>query len=321
MPSNFRFNSQRAFLTYPKCTYTKEDVLSWFEDKFGTLDGFCVSRELHADGTPHIHAYFKFNRKLNLSSESCFDLVTDDNEDGYWHPNIQRPRSDKHVINYVKKDSDYIASANIDEIINAEEESWGSIRKKAKTSSEFMEMVSVSYTRDYVLNHEKLEYFCNKTYGQSRYEYVSPPEIIFPRLPPPVAEWAMQYVLGPINIGRPKCLILVGPSRTGKSMWSRSLGTHMYFQGMFNLDDWDDSARYAVFDDIDWKFFPSKKQFIGCQSNFVLTDRYRKKKTVMYGLPGILCMNEDNYSLMREDTMYSWILMNAKIVEVNSPFF
>lgn len=299
-------------------------MLAHFVSKWN-LNGYCISKELHADGTPHLHAYFNFERKLNLLNERCFDLprLDGEGEDGQttWHPNIERPRSDKHVVTYVKKDDDYIASDNIDELIKNGEETYGSIIKKAKTSTEFMSLVATSYARDYVLNHEKIEYFCQKTFGQTRTEYVSPPGMLFPHLNPTAAEWAMQYVQGPINQGRPKTLILVGPTRTGKSMWSRSLGTHMYFQGMFNLDDWEDGAKYAIFDDIDWKFFPNKKQFIGCQSDFVLTDRYRKKKTVKYGIPTIVCMNDDNYNCMSEDAMYEWIRGNSVILRVDVPFF
>ena len=45
-------------------------------------------------------------------------------------------------------------------------------------------------------------------------------------------------------------MILWGPTRTGKTLLSRSFGRHSYFSGLFNIDNIDDDADYAVFDDI-----------------------------------------------------------------------
>ena len=312
----FRFCSAQVFLTYPQCTLSKEDVLDHFEGKWG-IKSYMVSKEEHANGGFHIHAYFRFNRKLDLSSERCFDI----NE---FHPNIvANIRSPKKVLEYVKKDGDYIASDDIDKIIkDGDKENWGSIRLKSTNKRDYMEMVAANFPRDHALNYEKLEYYAEKVFGEIRSTYVSPPGYLFPHLITTMAEWATEYVLGPqLNATRAKTLFLVGPTRTGKSAWARSIGTHMYFQGMFNLDDWDNNARYAVFDDIEWKYMPNKKQFIGCQSNFVVTDRYRKKRTVDYGLPTIICMNHDNYQAVQADPMYDWVLGNSVVVIVNNKLF
>ncbi|ORX47108.1 hypothetical protein BCR36DRAFT_371905 [Piromyces finnis] len=75
---------------------------------------------------------------------------------------------------------------------------------------------------------------------------------------------------------RPNSLILVGPSRSGKTEWARSLGQHMYFNNLLNLDDWDESADYIVLDDFSsdiTKFLPSLKCFFGGQKEFTLTDK------------------------------------------------
>jgi len=90
----------------------------------------------------------------------------------------------------------------------------------------------------------------------------------------------------------------------------------MYFGGLFNLDCWDSGADYAVFDDIDWKFFPSKKQLLGGQYTFHLSDKYRRKREVIYALGAIYCMNEDNFKQVEEDPMFDWIKSNNKIVKI-----
>ncbi len=67
---------------------------------------------------------------------------------------------------------------------------------------------------------------------------------------------------------RAKCLILIGPTGTGKTSFAKSLpGRYNYFAGRWRLDSWNDFARYSIFDDIEWdKFddlgFPSKKHLL-----------------------------------------------------------
>jgi hypothetical protein len=68
----------------------------------------------------------------------------------------------------------------------------------------------------------------------------------------------------------------------------------MYFSGMFNLEKFDDSARYAVFDDFeDWSRFYNYKQWLGAQEEFELSDKYMRKRTVKWGKPCIVLSNQD----------------------------
>ena len=52
---------------------------------------------------------------------------------------------------------------------------------------------------------------------------------------------------------RAKCLVIIGPTGTGKTSFALSLPGHVnYFQERWTLDDWSDGARYSVYDDIPW---------------------------------------------------------------------
>jgi len=68
-----------------------------------------------------------------------------------------------------------------------------------------------------------------------------------------------------IRAKQAKCLILIGPTGTGKTSFALSLpGRVNYFKGRWNLDKWSDYARYSVYDDIPWDDFsklnyPNKK--------------------------------------------------------------
>lgn len=79
----------------------------------------------------------------------------------------------------------------------------------------------------------------------------------------------------------------------GKTEWARSLGRHMYFNGMFDLGQWDDTAEYAIFDDwCDWTKLYFYKQFLGSQREFIVTDKYKHKRSITWGKPAIVISNE-----------------------------
>jgi len=91
---------------------------------------------------------------------------------------------------------------------------------------------------------------------------------------------------------------------------------------MLNLDDWDDDAKYIVLDDFDIKFFPQWKSFFGAQKSFVLTDKYRKKRTVQWGKPLIwVCNYEGLPSRVLSGSQLGWLALNSISVEVTTPLF
>jgi hypothetical protein len=62
---------------------------------------------------------------------------------------------------------------------------------------------------------------------------------------------------------------------------------------MFNLDSWDPDARYLILDDIEFEFVPARKALFFGQSEFTITDKYRKKKPVRWGKPVFYLCNEE----------------------------
>jgi hypothetical protein len=91
----------------------------------------------------------------------------------------------------------------------------------------------------------------------------------------------------------------------------------MYFNGAFNLDDWNPEANYAIFDDFeDWGRFFMYKQFLGAQLEFVVADKYRAKRTVTWGKPCIVLSNEQ--PLFKD---WTWIEGNCFIEYINKTLF
>lgn len=111
----FKFNAKRIFLTYPKCTLSKDRVLELLQEKY-PIKTYCIALEAHEDGSPHIHAVLFFDRKVHRDNERAFDI------EGF-HPNIQtiKNASDQsRILKYVKKDGDFLCN-HVDELSRREQ--------------------------------------------------------------------------------------------------------------------------------------------------------------------------------------------------------
>jgi len=277
MPSSsvgFRLNARNIFLTYPQCSLSKEDLLLKLQ-AIKSPDYYVIGQENHADGNLHLHALLRYNKPVDVRSPTFFDI------DGF-HPNMQTARHPDKVRDYVKKDGNYIESW-------ADKRRMGDILAEAETPSQFMDLVKENYPEQYVFNLEKIEYAANKLYQRPPSPYTNP-ELGGLTLTPGMEAWLNIEFVKP---DRPKSLWLCGPTRTGKTTWARSLGPHVYWSGSFILDTFDESAQYLVLDDIDWQYVPAKKQLFGGQKEFVLSDKYRRKRRLKWGKPVIYLFNRD----------------------------
>lgn len=110
--------------------------------------------------------------------------------------------------------------------------------------------------------------------------------------------------------------MLYGPTRTGKTLWARSLGSHAYFGGLFCLDESLDDVGYAVFDDMQGglKFFHAYKFWLGCQASFYATDKYKGKKLIKWGRPSIYISNQN--PLLDEGVDHDWLIGNCDFIEI-----
>jgi len=121
-------------------------------------------------------------------------------------------------------------------------------------------------------------------------------------------------------------LVLYGNSRTGKTLWSRSLGSHVYTMGMASGKELRKASnadvKYAVFDDIRGgiKFFPAFKEWLGCQDYVTVKELYREPALVRWGKPTIWVSNDDP-RLVMEASDVAWLEANAVFIECNYPIF
>lgn len=132
-----------------------------------------------------------------------------------------------------------------------------------------------------------------------------------------VSDWSLTS----IYLGRKKSLVLWGPSRTGKTLWARSLGKHAYFGGLFCLDEPIDDALYAVFDDMQGGlgYWHAYKFWLGSQSNFYATDKYKGKVLVEWGRPCVYLANSD--PRFDEKADIEWLEANCVFVHVEKDIY
>lgn len=104
----FRAQWKHGMLTYSCPTTVQEhpipdkETIMTFLKNLRNYDGCVVSKELHADGKVHYHAYIRFQPKCDTINARYFDI------NGV-HPNITHNEGPRKMINYVIKDGDYIA--------------------------------------------------------------------------------------------------------------------------------------------------------------------------------------------------------------------
>src|SRR5260370_3145019 len=95
------------------------------------------------------------------------------------------------------------------------------------------------------------------------------------------------------QIGEEGCkmgLVIYGPSQMGKTTWSRSLGRHNYYKGQFDLNSFNDTVDYHMFDDMDkFSFFKYKLCF--GNEDFVISAKYRKERKIVGGKACIYICN------------------------------
>lgn len=90
------------------------------------------------------------------------------------------------------------------------------------------------------------------------------------------------------------------------------------------MDDFDQDAAYAVFDDIDFEHFPHYKSwFGGHEMPITITGKYRAHKTVTWPKPVIWVNNIDFRNLLnpRISIDRDWVDKNCIFVDITGPMF
>ena len=134
--SEFRINARNFFLTYPRCNIEREEVLAQLKRVFVPATSIHVARELHEDGTPHIHALVSCDRKYDVRSRDRLHLKMGD---VIYEGDYQAAKNVNAVRQYIAKDDSPLiweqeAKPSIKELLDA-----------AKTDQEFINSMITNY--------------------------------------------------------------------------------------------------------------------------------------------------------------------------------
>lgn len=125
---------------------------------------------------------------------------------------------------------------------------------------------------------------------------------------------------------RVKSLVLWGRSRTGKTTWARSLGSHVYCIGLVSGTECAKgiNAEYAVFDDIrgGLGFFHGYKEWLGAQPHVPIKELYREPRYMRWNKPSIWICNKDPRLEAYPPNAtpdWEWMEDNVDFIEVTGP--
>lgn len=316
--SRFRFNAIKVFLTYPHSSFDLQRLHQELHSRY-PIAKYIYCLEEHENGEPHVHAALWFVRKINTTDQRCFDF-----EDR--HPNIGRVRCWSAAVRYCRKDGNIFTNLSEDQRSSrTEANDVYSQALAAPTREDAYTIIQEGAARDWVLYNGAIRNSIENHFAPAIPPYdsaFSPSD--FRNVPEDAFQWAFHYISRPRRtISRPKSLLLVGKSRIGKTAWARSLGPHIYINGYYSLDEMMREGDYIVCDDIPWEKFPSWKSILGCQEEFTLTDKYRKKFIFRnWNKPCIVCWNREMYPKEFEDrNIAQWIDENCIKVFTDNPFY
>jgi len=294
------------FLTFPKSGLEVDFVKTYFHVSEGVIE-LEVVKELHEDGSPHLHVLLHYGKQVEMTRgrASCGGEV----------PNIKSvPRGDVHRVRaYIKKSPVNFRST----WLKSKDSGWTKVLDMPSID-EAIELAQGLQPRDYVLFRPQMEiglaaHFKKKNpiVWTSRYL-----EDQF-RVSEQMRLW-LNGMRRSDEVGRKRSLILIGPSRVGKTEWARCLGSHFYMNGSWNLGCFREDVEYGIFDDLEFGMFKYFKQFMGCQqSEFSVSDKFIRNSVIRFGKPCIWLCNEDIDSWKMSSRMYDWVSRNCDIVYVD----
>ncbi|AAO25671.1 replicase [Tomato leaf curl Gujarat virus] len=338
-PNRFKINAKNYFLTYPKCSLTKEEALSQLLNlQTPTFKKFIrICRELHDDGTPHLHVLIQFEGKFQCKNNRFFDL-TSPTRSAHFHPNIQGAKSSSDVKSYMEKDGDVIdhgvfqvdgrsARGGCQSANDAYAEAINSGSK-----AQALNILREKAPKDFVLQFHNLNSNLDRIFTPPMDVYVSPfISSSFDQVPEELEAWAAENVCSPAARPlRPISIVIEGDSRTGKTMWARSLGPHNYLCGHLDLSPkvYSNDAWYNVIDDVDPHYLKHFKEFMGAQRDWQSNTKYGKPVQIKGGIPTTFLCNPGPNSSYKEyldeeknSALKNWALKNATFVTLEGPLY
>jgi len=298
----FRLDSKSFYLTYPQSgDLTRERVLEHFQT-FPKFDKYLISKELHKDGEPHIHALLLLHTSYNLKDERAFDI------DGH-HPNIQPAKRRTSVEQYITKDGEYITNYYKPKV-----SAYSDILDPIIPINTAMATVSKKHPRDVTMNYAKIL----ETAKRVR-KLLPTPDYTMDQFNQPPQQFE----------GRSNNLLIWGPGGLGKTEYARAHFLHpLVVDTVDDLKHLTEEHDGVVWDD--WDFtqeglkWPATKVIKALETNreVTLPARYYNA-TLPAGRKQIFTSNKENpfTDLPQQDPTRLALETRVKKVEITDSLF
>jgi len=281
-PKKFRIRSKKLFLTYSQIPPINSDIRQVFLEILknqlapkASLRKYLISMEKHADGNNHLHIFLEYDRKCDFGNRKHFAVDLSSHLSEEWLNDKKKSLCEGHyvsaknkhaLIRYITKDE--TADESSKALTNFEVPSvTGEYYEKAEDHLfAFMQVHGIYATTELLysnypeiavrkgsvlLNNLKLasDYYSSKKLEAST---VIKPYKDFVNIPSEteIQEW--------MTAGYQKtCLVLHGPSRTGKTEFAKSLMHHYNLKFLFcrsteTLKDYNPILHSGIiFDDLE----------------------------------------------------------------------
>jgi len=252
-------------------------------------EGFVLGVERHPTSERiHFHCMVDMGQTVVFSDPRYFDIMGK-------HPKIvpvpAKTLDVKRVFNYCKKDGEWYSNMDSEMVMVDPDTSEVWFRAYSAGSRVAAErLIAEGETRDYFVACSNVDRRLSHLFPPPPPPpYLSPYTVDSFRRDRVLDEW-LNHAFMRNDIPRKTALVLYGPSRTGKTAWARSHGGHNYFKSDVALDEYDSTASYNVFDDIEnWSKFNLKGWLGG--DDFVTSGKYCRQVRVKGGKPAIVICN------------------------------
>nr|CRI68489.1 Replication protein [Pepper huasteco yellow vein virus] len=339
LPKRFRLNAKNYFLTYPQCSISKEEALAQIQNLSTPVNKkyIKICKEYHEDGQPHLHVLIQFEGKYQCTNNRFFDLVSS-TRSAHFHPNIQGAKSSSDVKTYIDKDGDTVewGEFQIDgRSARGGQQSANDTYAKALNSAsaeEALQIIKEEQPQHFFLQFHNIVSNANRIFHTPPEPWVPPFQLSsFNNVPEIMTQWVSENVCdAAARPMRPLSLVVEGPSRTGKTLWARSLGPHNYICGHMDLSPkiYSNNAWYNVIDDIPPHYVKHFKEFMGAQRDWQSNCKYGKPIQIKGGIPTIFLCNPGPQSSYKEylneeknRSLNDWVQKNAIYVTIEEAIF
>ncbi|CAM1504790.1 Fc.00g023810.m01.CDS01 [Cosmosporella sp. VM-42] len=284
------------------------------------------AKELHVDGHPHYHVVLRFSPIVcwnNTREKLRVFIDVDGRREVDTHAINIRKRSRRepmaifleHVQAYVAKEGVVFGERIVSETLSGK-----ALREKedellrVETRAEAEAILKQHFPRKYIWQHLQCAAFLKTKVSSTAMEHVPTFKVKPWRLTARMAVWKKANFPKPSGGGRPTALVLIGPSKYGKTEWALSFGKPAKMMGGWNMDELTKPGiTHIVLNDIDVRRFPHVREMLGCQEFVTATGRYREERTIALGIPVIWTCSEEN-SPLRFPEWVNYIKQSGAVV-------